>query len=104
MVNPGTGAGLQAQAMRELEGVVNRLMEIGGKLGGSHPAFNAIATSIKALSGAANKAEKNPQTHPLPIPQSPTGAGLGGAPRPPTGVPSPNGSPMGGASPNGGLG
>lgn len=92
MVSPGTGAGVQAQAMRRLQGVIQTLMEIGGSLGATHPAFNAVASSVKSLSGALNKEQEPPKT-PLPVPGTPPGAGLGGAPRPPTGNAPPGGGP-----------
>jgi len=97
MVSPGTGAGMQARALRQLEPMIRNLMRIGAELGPAHPAFNAIATASKALSGAMNmKEEPKAAQSPIPVPATPPGSGVGGIGKPPTGLPSPAG---GGAGP-----
>jgi hypothetical protein len=88
MVSPGTGAGMQARAMQGVKRIIDDLMAIGKDFDAGTPAFNGIVSAIKSLNSVFSKppTPEAPKT-PLPVAPQPPGMGLGGAPKPPTGLP-----------------
>lgn len=80
MVSPGTGAGQQAMALGQIEGVIDTLFKIAAPFDAGSPELTSILGAIKLLN---NMARKKPQDTPRPAPGIPAvqpGAGLGGMP------------------------
>lgn len=97
MVSPGTGAGMQAAALRGTTKVIETLMGYARAFEPGTQEFGVYMRAINALNALHKKTGGQAASAPIPVAPTPPGAGLGGGGTPPAGGPSngPAGSPLG---------
>lgn len=78
MMSPGTGAGMQAAALKGTAKVIETLMGYAKSFEPGTAEFNGYMRAITALNAVAKKTNAEAAPAPLPVAPTPPGAGLGG--------------------------